>query len=327
MKKKVAIAMGGYSSEYEISIQSGNFIYQEIDKDKFEVYRAHILQESWSIVDENDQKHPIDKKDFSVQINGKTIYFDCVFNMIHGTPGENGLLQAYLKLLNIPQTGSDFYASALTFNKRDCNSVLRTHGIKTAINYPLLKGEAIEEAAILKKVGLPCFVKANRSGSSFGISKVKHPEELTEAIAHSFAEDDQVLIESFLDGVEVDVGVVEYKGEVRALPVTEIVTENEFFDYDAKYLGESKEITPARISSEQTQKVQELSIKIFKKLGLSGFARTEFILHQGEPHFIEVNTIPGMSPASIVPQQIKAADISYKDLFTDIVEATLLKNQ
>lgn len=323
MKKKIAVAMGGYSSEYKISLQSGEFAYQHLDKSKYDVYKAHILKEGWFVVDEKQQKHPIDKEDFSVLIQGEKIYFDAVVNMIHGDPGENGLLQAYLELLKIPQTSSDFYASALTFNKRDCNSVLREYGIATAVNYALFKGDKIDEEAILKKVGLPCFVKANRSGSSFGISKVNHPSELLKAIEHSFTEDDEVLIESFLDGVEVDVGVIYHQGKIHALPVTEIVTENEFFDYEAKYLGQSKEITPARISPEQTKKVQELSIKIFEKLRLKGFARAEFILHKGEPHFIEINTIPGMSPASIVPQQIQVEGISYQDFFTELVEHTL----
>lgn len=326
MKKRIAVAMGGYSSEFEISLLSGELIYQHLDRNKFEVYKAHILTEGWNIIDEQGEKHPIDKADFSVTINQQKIKFDCVFNMIHGDPGENGLLQAYLELLKIPQTSSDSYASALTFNKRDCNSVLRDYGIKTAKHYALQKGDAIDEEEILNKVGLPCFVKANRSGSSFGISKVKSKSEFQSAIAHSFAEDDEILIESFLDGVEVDVGVIKLNGDIIALPVTEIVSENEFFDYDAKYLGESKEITPARITDEQTKKVKELSIKIFKSLRLKGFARTEFILHEGEPHFIEVNTIPGMTANSIVPQQLKAAGISYREFFSDMVEVALTES-
>jgi len=327
MKKKIAVAMGGYSSEYKISLQSGDFVFQHLNREKFDVYKAHIFKDEWKIIDENNEEYKINKEDFSVVINQEKIQFDCVFNMIHGDPGENGLLQAYLEILNIPQTSSGFYASALTFNKRDCNSVLRDYGIKTAVNYPIQKGDKIDEKAILEKVGLPCFVKANRSGSSFGISKVKKESYLRAAIDHSFTEDDEVLIESFLDGVEVDVGVINYKGDILALPVTEIVSENEFFDYNAKYLGESQEITPARISDEQTKKVQELSVKIFKCLRLKGFARAEFILHQGEPHFIEINTIPGMSPASIVPQQLSAAKISYQEFFTDLVEVALAESQ
>lgn len=327
MKKNIAVTMGGYSSEYEISLQSGDFICSQLDKNKFKVYKVHIFKKEWYVFTDDQKKHPIDKKDFSFELHGNKIIFDCVFNMIHGNPGENGMLQAYLELLGIPQIGSDFYSSALTFNKRDCNSVLQTYGIKTAINYPLQKGDAINEHKIIEKVGLPCFVKANQSGSSFGISKVKKKEDLKTAIEYSFKEDDEVLIESFLDGVEVDVGVVHYQGKIQALPVTEIVSENEFFDYKAKYLGESEEITPARISVAQTKALQELSIKVYKLLRLNGFARLEYILHEGKPHFMEVNSIPGMSPASIIPQQIKAAGIAYRDLFTDFIESALPKSQ
>lgn len=323
MKKKIAIAMGGYSSEYEISLKSGEFIFQELNKDRFDVYKAHIFKDEWYVLDEQNEKHALHKGDFSAVIQGEHINFDCVFNMIHGTPGENGLLQGYLEILQIPQTASAFYPSALTFNKKDCNSVLNNYGIKTAKNYFLQKGDDIDKEHILEKIGLPCFVKANRGGSSFGISKVKDESELLDAIAHSFEEDDEVLIESFLDGTEVDVGVIEYQNEIQVLPVTEIVSENEFFDYGAKYLGQSEEITPARISQEQTEKVKELSKRIFKILGLKGFARTEFILHQGEPHFLEVNTCPGMTGTSIVPQQLKAAHISYQDFFSDLITNTL----
>lgn len=323
MKKNIAVAMGGYSSEYEISIQSGNFVAAELDKEQFNIFKAHILKDKWVIKKEDGTEYPIDKGDFSTRINGEKIHFDCVFNMIHGTPGEDGLLQAYFQIIGMPQTASDFYASALSFNKRDCNSVLQNYGIKSARNFFLQKGDPVHEDEIIRQVGLPCFVKANRSGSSFGISKVKQQAELKQAIQHSLKEDDEVLIESFLDGTEVDVGVIDYQGNIQALPVTEIVPENEFFDYEAKYLGKSQEITPARISRSQTREVQELSVRIFKILGLKGFARAEFIFHEGIPHFLEINTCPGMSPASIVPQQIKAAGIAYQDFFTDLVRKTI----
>lgn len=315
--------MGGYSSEYEISLQSGNFICEELDPEKFDVYKVHIFRNDWFVVGKEGQKYPIEKGDFSVVTEGVKINFDCVFNMIHGTPGENGLLQGYLETIGIPQTASDFYASALTFNKRDCISVLKDYGIPAAKNYFLHRGDPVHEAEIINTVGLPCFVKANRSGSSFGISKVKTKEELKPAIQHSFEEDDEVIIESFLEGREMDVGVVQYQGKVQALPVTEIISENEFFDYEAKYLGQSKEITPAVINPEETRELQELSIRIFKLLRLNGFARAEYIYHHGKPHFMEINTCPGMSPASIVPQQLKAAGIVYSDFFTDLINQTL----
>lgn len=323
MKKKIAVVMGGYSSEFEISLGSGNYVYQQLNRDKYDVYRVQIRKGAWEVILDSGDKFAVEKNDFSVNIEGEKIKFDCVFNMIHGTPGEDGLLQAYFELLDIPQTSSGFYASALSFHKFDCNAVLNTYGIKTAKNYFLVRGDAVDEKEILNRVGLPCFVKANRSGSSYGVTKVKEQSELSAAIEHAFEEGDEVLIESFLDGVEVDVGVIEYKDEVRALPTTEIVTENEFFDYNAKYLGESQEITPARISDADTLKVQELSIKVFKALNLKGFARAEYIFHEGEPHFIEINTVPGMTAASIVPQQLNAAGIDHSEFFTGLVENAL----
>ncbi len=323
MKKKIAIAMGGYSSEYHISINSGNIVYKHLDREKYEPYRVHILKGEWFVVADDDTPYPINKSNFTVEIQDKVIQFDCVFNTIHGTPGENGLLQAYLELIGIPQTSCDYYQSALTFNKRDLISVLRPYGIKAATNYFLNKGEEIDTKEIVAKVGLPCFVKANRAGSSFGVTKVKTEEEIIPAAKTAFSEDNEAIIESFLDGTEVSVGVITYKGEVMALPVTEIIPEGEFFDYEAKYLGKSQEITPARISDEDTKKVQDIAIMIYKKLKMKGFSRSEFIFHKGEPHFIEMNTNPGISAASILPQQAEKAGISLKDLFESSIEAAL----
>lgn len=319
MKKKIAIAMGGYSTEANISLKSGEVVYQHLPKDKYEVFRAHILKDEWTLMDEKNAQYPIDKADFTVSIEGKKISFDAVFNTIHGTPGEDGLLQAYLHMLGIPQTACNFYQAALTFNKRDCISVLRPHGIPTATNYFLNKGDIINEDEIIQTVGLPCFVKANKAGSSFGISKVKKKEDLKAAIAYSLEEDDEIIIESFLDGIEVSVGVINYKNEVMALPVTQIISENEFFDYDAKYLGKSQEITPAGITEEQRIEVQELAKKIFQILKLKGFTRSEFIFHQNKAHFLEVNTCPGLTEASLLPQQARAAGISLSNLFDQAI--------
>lgn len=323
MKKKIAIAMGGYSSEYRISINSGNIVYKHLDRDLYEPYRVHILKGEWFVVAEDDTPYPINKSNFTVKIDEKVIQFDCVFNTIHGTPGENGLLQAYLELIGIPQTSCDYYQSALTFNKRDLISVLKTYGIIAAKNYFLNKDQEINTKEIVDSVGLPCFVKANRAGSSFGVTKVKTEEELIPAAKTAFTEDDEAIIESYLDGTEVSVGVITYKGKIMALPVTEIVPEGEFFDYAAKYLGKSQEITPARISAEDTKKVQDIAVMIYKKLKMKGFSRSEFIFHNGEPHFIEMNTNPGISQASILPQQAEKAGISLKDLFGSTIEAAL----
>ncbi|MBA4134831.1 MAG: D-alanine--D-alanine ligase [Flavobacterium sp.] len=323
--KKVAIIMGGYSSEYQISLKSGNVVYQFLDQNLYKGYRIHILKDKWVYVDEQNNEFPIDRNDFSVTVNGEKITFDVVFNAIHGTPGEDGLMQAYFELLGIPQSSCDYYQAALTFNKRDLLSVLKPYGIKTATSYYLNQGDEIDEEAILKTVGLPCFVKPNKSGSSFGISKVKTKDELAYAIVNAYKEDNEIIIESFLDGTEVSVGVINYKGNITVLPITEIVSENDFFDYEAKYLGKSQEITPARISPEMTAKVSAVAKKAYEVLKMSGFSRSEFIIVNGEPHMLEMNTIPGLTTESLIPQQAKEAGISLTDLFTNALELALNK--
>jgi D-alanine-D-alanine ligase len=323
--KKVAIIMGGYSSEYQISLKSGNVVYQFLDQSKYIGYRIHIFKEKWVYVDANDQEFAIDKNDFSVTVNGEKITFDVVFNAIHGTPGEDGLMQAYFELLGIPQSSCDYYQAALTFNKRDLLSVLKPYGIKTATSYYLNLGDAIDQDAILDTVGLPCFVKPNKSGSSFGITKVKTKDELLLAIANAYKEDNEIIIESFLDGTEVSVGVINYKGTITVLPITEIVSENDFFDYEAKYLGKSQEITPARISDEMTAKVSAVAKKAYEVLKMTGFSRSEFIIVNGEPYMLEMNTIPGLTTESLIPQQAKEAGISLTDLFTNALELAINK--
>ncbi|MCK0180560.1 D-alanine--D-alanine ligase [Flavobacteriaceae bacterium S0862] len=323
MRKNIAIIMGGYSSEYEISLKSGNVVYESLDDTKYNIYRIHIFKNKWVYVDDNDNEFPIDKHDFSVTIHNQKTNFDCVFNSIHGSPGEDGFMQAYFELLNIPQTSCNMYQAALTFNKRDCLSVLKPYGIKTAESYYINLGDKIDEDAIIKKVGLPCFVKANKAGSSFGITKVYKKEDLQNAIDVAFAEDNEIIIESFLDGVEVSVGVIKYKGEVKVLPITEIVSDNDFFDYKAKYLGESQEITPARISNDMTKKVQNLAKQVYEILKMDGFTRSEYIFKDGEPHLLEVNTVPGLTKESILPQQAAAAGISLKALFGNAIEEAM----
>ncbi len=317
--------MGGYSSEYQISLKSGNVVYQFLDKTKYNGYRVHIFKEKWVYVDDENIEFPIDRNDFSVTVNGTKITFDGVFNAIHGTPGEDGLMQAYFELLGIPQSSCDYYQAALTFNKRDLLSVLKPYGIKTATSYYLNQGDKIDEDEIINKVGLPCFVKPNKSGSSFGISKVKTKDELDYAIVNAYKEDNEIIIESFLDGTEVSVGVINYQGEITVLPITEIVSENDFFDYEAKYLGKSQEITPARISDEMTAKVSEVAKRVYQILKMTGFSRSEYIIVNGEPHLLEVNTIPGLTTESLIPQQAKAAGISLTDLFSNAIELALSK--
>lgn len=315
--------MGGYSSEYEISLKSGNVVFETLNKEKYNVYRIHIFKDKWVYVDDNDIEFPVDKNDFSVTVNHSKITFHCVFNAIHGSPGEDGFLQAYFKLLNMPQTSCSMYQASLTFNKRDCLSVLKPYGIKTAESFYLNWGDAINEGAIIEKVGLPCFVKANKAGSSFGVTKVYKKEDLKQAINVAFKEDDEIIIESFLEGTEVSVGVITYKGETKVLPITEIVSNNDFFDYKAKYLGESQEITPARLTKEQEEKVNKVAKQVYDILKLKGFSRSEYIFKNGEPHLLEINTVPGLTKESILPKQAACAGISLSELFENAIEEAL----
>lgn len=326
MKKNIAIIMGGYSSEYEISLKSGQVVYESLNKNKYNRYRIHIFKHKWVYVNEEDQEFPIDKNDFSVSVGNQKITFDCVYNAIHGAPGEDGYMQGYFELLNMPHTSCNMYQAALTFNKRDCLSVLKPYGIKTAESYYLNKGDYYSPEAIVEKVGLPCFVKANKAGSSFGISKVYKKEAIANALEVAFKEDDEVLIESFLDGTEVSVGVISYQGDIKVLPITEIVSNNDFFDYKAKYLGESQEITPARISDEMTKKVTETALKVYKSLRMTGYTRSEYIFKDGEPHLLEVNTVPGLTTSSILPMQAAEAGIGLEALFENAILEALNKN-
>jgi len=327
MKKNIAIIMGGYSSEVEISLKSGQVVYQNISKEIYNTFKVHILKDKWVFVDDFENEFPINKHDFSAEIKGEKINFDCVFNAIHGHPGEDGTILAYFELIGLKHTSAPFYQMALTFNKRDCLSVVKQYGIKTAVSYFLNEGDKINVEEIIARVGLPCFVKPNNAGSSFGISKAKTAAEMIPSIEKAFKEDSQILIEEFLDGPEITIGVVEYKGKIKVLPMTEIVSENEFFDYEAKYLGQSQEITPARISDEIHEKLEKLAAHVYQILNMSGFSRSEYILVNDEPYFLEMNTVPGLTTASLIPQQAEAAGISLTELFHNAIEMALNKKQ
>ena len=311
--------MGGYSSEVNISLKSGNVVYKHLNKEKYNAYRVHVLKEKLVALDNESNEYQINISDFSFIKNDEHITFDCVFNAIHGNPGENGMILSYLELLNIPHTSAPFYQMALTFNKRDTLSVVKEYGVKTAKSVYLNKGDEIHVENIIDKVNLPCFIKPNNAGSSYGISKAYTKEEVLKGIDLAYQEDSSILIESFLEGTEVSVGVIEYQNEIKVLPITEIVSENDFFDYEAKYQGKSQEITPARISKRQQNRVEEVAKKIYKALNMSGFTRSEFIFVNDEPHFLEMNTVPGMTEESILPQQAAAAGISLEDLFENAI--------
>ncbi len=318
--------MGGYSDEFVVSLKSGQLIFDSLDREQYNVYKVVILKDEWYFLDDREHKVPINKADFSVNLDsGFDVKFDVCFNIIHGRPGENGELQAYWDIIGQKYTGCGFYQSALTFNKKDTLAVLSKYGIPSAKSIYIKRGDNIDEGQIIAELGLPVFVKPNQSGSSLGISKVKEASELTKALEFAFVEDDEVLIESFLDGTEVSVGVVDYKGETIVLGITEIVSHNEFFDYEAKYEGASEEITPARLDEETRKTVEQIAKKAYTSLGMSGFSRSEFIIKDGTPYMLEMNTNPGFSPASILPQQAKIYGISIKDLCGHEVEKALNK--
>lgn len=324
MKKNVAVLMGGFSSEKEISLKSGEVIYENINRLKYQPYKIIVKKENWIYLNDKNEKSNVNLEDFSIISNNTKIKLEIAFIIIHGSPGENGLIQSYFELKNIPYTGCDPYTSALTFNKRDCLSVLEKYNIPTANSFHINKNENFKIESIIQKVGLPCFVKANRSGSSFGVFKVYEENELKKSINKALDYDDEVLIESFLDGIEVSVGVMNYQNNVKVFGITEIITENDFFDYDAKYNGNSKEITPANISEKQKQIVTNLSIKIYKKLGMKGFTRSEFIIINDIAYFLEINSIPGMTNESIFPKQAQTSGISITQLCDEIInQATI----
>ena len=325
-KKNVAVVMGGYSDEYVVSLKSGQLIYDSLDREIYNVYKVVVLRDEWYFVDENNHKISINKGDFSVvSSDNSTLKFDVCFNIIHGKPGENGELQAYWDTIGQKYTGCNFYQSALTFNKKDTLAVLSKYGIPSAKSLYYKKGQEINVDDVISELGLPLFVKPNQSGSSLGFSKVKEKSEFQAALDLAFAEDHEILIESFLDGMEVSVGVVDFNNETIVLGITEIVPTKEFFDYEAKYEGASEEITPARIDDETRKKVEEIAKRAYDSLGMSGFSRSEFIIMNGIPYMLEMNTNPGFSPASILPQQARIYGISIKDLCGNEVEKALLK--
>ena len=323
MKRNIAVLMGGFSSEKDISIKSGNVIYDNIDRESYIAYKIIISKEKWVYVDDNNVEFKVSKDDFSIEVDKIKINFDVAFIVIHGSPGEDGLLQSYFELLGVPFTGCDSYTSSITFNKRDCISILQKHDIQSAKSIHLNIGDAINENEIIAELGIPCFVKANKSGSSFGVYKVHDRKDLISSINNSFKIDNEVLIESFLDGIEVSVGVMNYKNEIKVLGITQLITDNDFFDYSAKYEGKSTEITPANISELQKSNVTKIAKKIYKKLGLKGFSRSEFIFIGDTPFFIEINSIPGMTNDSILPKQAENSGISLKDICSEVIEQAI----
>lgn len=322
-KKNIAVVMGGYSSEYQISLKSGQTVCENLDAQKYNIFPIYISKDGWFYKNSEGENTSINKANFSFQVAKKTIVPDAVYNTIHGTPGEDGLLQAYFKLLDIPHTSPDFYPAALSFNKRDCLTVLKKFGVHCANSVYLNKGDTYDVNHIISTIGLPCFVKPNRSGSSFGVSKVTSPANFETALQKAFKEDNEILIEAALQGTEVSIGVYNHKTNIVAMTPTEIVSDTDFFDYEAKYLGKSKEITPARISEKETQLLKQEAIKIYKTLNMKGVTRSDFIIQNGIPYFIEINTNPGLSNESLVPKQVRESGLTLTQFFDILIQNVL----
>jgi D-alanine-D-alanine ligase len=318
--KTIAVVAGGDSSEFEISVKSAGEV-GKILSSKYIVYIIIIRGTNWYWEDQKGRYYNIDKNDFSLVVNEIRIRFDGIFIAIHGTPGENGILQGYFDMMGIPYTSCDAFCSALTFNKQACKLFLKEYGITMANAVLLRKGEHMDLVKIIKQLELPCFVKPNASGSSFGVTKVKQKEELLPAIETAFKESDEVLIEAFMNGREVACGVVKTKNKTIVLPITEIISKNEFFDYEAKYTpGKSNEVTPADMSLSVTNEIQRISMYVYDLLGCKGIVRVDFIVVGEKPFFIEINTVPGMTKESLVPQQAAAAGIPLEELYSLAVE-------
>ena len=324
MRKKIAIVAGGYSSESGVSLKSAQGLLSFIDRERYEVYVVLIAKDRWFVQTDDKTEIPIDKNDFSFIQAGQKVYFDFAYITIHGTPGENGLLQGYFDMMGIPYSSCGVLASALSFNKYFCNQFLKNFGVKTAEFIFLRKGDPWDSTTIQSKLGLPVFVKPNDSGSSYGVTKVNSADKLQAAIYEAFNEGTEVLVERFLPGTEVTCGCYKIKDKTTVFPITEVVSKNEFFDFDAKYNpNNAEEITPARISDRLTQEIQTLTSNIYNWIGAKGIIRIDYIISpEGEISMLEVNATPGMTATSFIPQQIKAAGLNILDVFTEIIEST-----
>lgn len=327
MKKNIAIVCGGFSGEYDVSIESAKLVHKHLDDEKYETYLVVIEPNDWFYITADGKKISINMQDFSLQLNNEKVLFDAVFNVIHGTPGEDGKLQSYFDMIGIPYTSSGVDSSSLTFNKFNCNAFVSSYGINRARSMSYVKGEKIDNDEIVKTLGLPLFIKPNRSGSSVGISKVKSVDEIADAVKKAFKADDRVLIEEFVDGREIACGILQRGSEIIVLPLTEIVSKNEFFDYEAKYTkGMADEICPApNVPEEIEQDIKTLSAFMFHQMDCKGFVRFDYIFTDSDLYFLEVNTIPGISEASILPQMALEFGLSLKEFF-NIVLGNIIKN-
>lgn len=326
-RRNIAVIYGGYSSEEVVSRKSAEGVLSFIDKDKYNLYPVLITRDKWS-VELNGSTWPVDKAEFSAEINGQKVSFDFAYITIHGTPAEDGILQGYLKMLNVPHSTCDVLAAAVTFNKFVCNHYLKSFGVNVANSVLLRQSHPYEVKDIALKTGFPCFVKPNAGGSSFGVTKVRELSELEPAIEKAFMESDEVIIEQFLEGTELTCGLYKTAEKAVIFPITEVVSTNEFFDFEAKYIpGKAHEITPARISDELTLSIKKQSSIIYDLIGCKGIVRMDYIISDNRPFLLEVNTTPGMTITSFIPQQIRAAGMDIKEVFTDVIEDCIARHK
>ena len=321
--KIIGVACGGFTSEREISLKSGNLIFNLIKNSKFECFKIDVSKSNFKVIDKFENNYSLNEKNFQFFKNDVRISFDYIINLVHGSPGEDGKITKKLEDLGIAHSTCNSSIAELTFNKKKCLEMVEKIGIKTAKSRLIKKGQNVNEKEIKDEIGFPCFVKPNQSGSSFGISKVYSPKELKPALNKALKEDNEILIESYLSGREVTVGVYKINGKIEVLPITEIISENDFFDYKAKYEGESDEITPAKLPIDLEIKVKKDALNLYTKLNLKGITRTEFIFEKNIPYFLETNTIPGMTEKSIIPQQFKAANKNLKKIILAMINEGL----
>lgn len=324
-KRTIAIVCGGDSSEHDVSLRSGQGLYSFFDKERYNIYLVDVKGTDWHVALDNGETIEIDKNDFSFVMNGKHVYFDYAYITIHGQPGENGVMQGYFDLIHLPYSTSGVLVEAMTFDKYVLNNYLRGFGINVADSILLRRGEAYDEEEIAKRIGMPCFVKPAADGSSFGVSKVKNADQLAPALRVAFMESNEVMIEGFLDGTEISQGIYKTAEKTVVLPATEVVTTNEFFDYDAKYNGQVQEITPARLSLETAEEVAKTTSRIYDILHANGIIRIDYIISKDKDgkdkvNMLEINTTPGMTVTSFIPQQVRAAGLDIKDVLSEIVE-------
>lgn len=325
MKRKVAIVCGGDSSEHDVSIRSAKGLYSFLDKDRYDLKIVVLSGSDWQVCISDETTVAIDKNDFSYSYNGEKHNFDFAYITIHGIPGESGQLQGYFDMLHIPYSCCSVLAAALTCNKYTCNHYLNAFGVSIAksilLRHSDLSNSVLIEKRVINEVGLPCFIKSNTGGSSYGCTKVKTTEQILPAVNKAFAEGQEVIVEAFMKGTEVTCGVYKTKTKSVAFPLTEVVAHNEYFDYDAKYKGESDEITPARIPDQVSKNIQDLTLRIYDLIGCKGIIRTDYIiLEDGTVNVMDINTTPGMTATSFIPQQVRAAGLDIKQVLTDIIE-------